>query len=740
MNVNTNWAAQLAQFQSKPQLRDTGGEPLALEEGDTFTAEVLGAKPDGTVSLRMPNGQRFLAELMTERPLVPGQRMTLTVSSVREGMPMVEVAGEGASSTETFLKAMNAPQNDLTTALAREILRQHTPFTPKQFAALSRAVAASPGLEPEQAVFMARHRIPITKENVAQYRALNEPQAQLGALLQKLLDLLPDTPAQRPVAGGLENPAPVAGGRDNPAPTTNQPAGQLPNSLLPVPEPAANQPAPNAPVAQGQETPAPVADGREPPPTNQQQPAAPNTPVTGGRENPAPTVQQPTQTAPVTVGRENPAPTVNQPTQTAPVAGGRDNPAPAANQPAQTAPVAVGRDNPAPVAGGRENPAPATNQPAQTTPVAGGRENPAPTVNQSAAQTAPVIGGWENPAPAANQPAPNATVAQGPETPAPVAVGRENPTPTANQPAAPNAPVIGGRDNPTPTVNQPAPNTPVTVGRENPAPTVNQPAAPNTSVAGGRENPAPTVQQPAAQTAPVTQGQENPAPVAGGRENPAPTNQQQPATQTALGETDIPRLLDAIFTKVERGRTLPREMDVPRQTREIGRMLTRVLDAAREMPEGARTEIMKAARDVVENLRFSDQLNHCASFAQMPLTLNGERTTAQLYVFNDSKEKKRIDPHNATVFVSLATANLGTVEGFVKVIGTGVDADFSLQTESAARLFRAGLPELGAMLEAQGYRLERVNASAEKPAPSTPAKVEKDRAVRAERYRFNRTV
>ncbi len=666
MNVGTNWAAQLAQLQAQTTPRDASGEPLMLEEGDTFSAEVLDAKPDGTVSLRMPNGQRFLAELMTERSIVPGQRMTLSVTSVRDGMPMVEIAGEGASSVETFLRAMNAPKNDLTTALAREVLRQHTPFTPKQFTALTRAAAAFPTLEPEQAVFMARYRIPITKENIIQYRALSQPQEQLGALLQKLLDVLPDIPN----VGRQETPV-VVNGRDNPGPTTQpQQTTQTPVGTVAPDRPLTDTPV----VVNGRDNPAPTAQPQQTtqPPVGTVAPDRPQT------QQPTAQTQQPQPAAPLPNAPDTPAPT-NHPQQTTQQPIAQPSAAPLPNAP----------DSPVVVNGRAGTPTP-TNQPQSTTQL---QQIQQPIAQQPAA------------------PLPNA-----PDTPV-VVNGRDNPAPTTTPQSTPQT-----QPTPQPPVGTVAPDRPQT---DNPAPQTQQP-------------------QPAA---PLPNAPDTPV-VANGRDNPAPTQQTQQPSQPPVGTVapdrpqtaDIPRLLDEIFTKVERGRALPREMDAPRQTREIGRMLASVIEAARELPEGVRTEVMKAARDIVENLRFSDQLNHCTSFAQLPLMLNGERTTAQLYVFNDSKEKKRIDPHNATVFVSLTTANLGTVEGFVKVIGTGVDADFSLQTEDAARLFRAGLPELGAMLEAQGYRLERVNASAEKPAPSTPAKVEKGRSVRAERYRFNRTV
>jgi hypothetical protein len=217
---------------------------------------------------------------------------------------------------------------------------------------------------------------------------------------------------------------------------------------------------------------------------------------------------------------------------------------------------------------------------------------------------------------------------------------------------------------------------------------------------------------------------------------------EQPAQQPAAAPP-LRELLEALFARAapERKLELPRELDVPKQAREIGRLLTQLIETSRGWPAQTRAGLLDTARDIVQALRFAEQINHCASFAQIPISINGEKTTAQLYIFNDGEKKKKIDPKNATLFVSLRTMNLGMVEGFLKIIGMGVEADFTLRSEAAAQLFRSGLPELSGLLEARGYRLERVTAGvAREDAPLPPAAVEKGRNEMAGRYRFNRAV
>ncbi|MDR0293566.1 MAG: flagellar hook-length control protein FliK [Oscillospiraceae bacterium] len=606
-------------------LTGENGEPVQLAEGDTVAAEIIEIRPDGVLTLRTADGRQFLAELLADRTLVPGQRVALTVTAVRDGVPMVEITGEGVSSAETFLKAMNAPVNDLNLALAREAILQQALFTPKQFAALAKAAAAF-GIEPEQAVFMAKHNIPVNSETAAQYQTVTQPESQLGALLQKLLDLLP--PGRREDR---------AGGGDVFRYQTSERA-ETPMTVV-----SATQPGGDAPQA-----------------GTVRQPAAPQTPAV------QPAVQSP-QVQPF--------------------------PAPEAAAEPQT-------------------------------------EQPVPNLQNTQAE-APV------------QPAPQGQSSMSAE-PAPVpqsvSIGDAVPQPSVLQSPIPQTSVSQTVQEPIQTGSS-APQ-----AADNPAQSVpprQMADQPQMRQAAQTE---PPVSREPVQAAPAESAQqtatEAPSPTLSSLLNSVRQEPLQAETLSPQAEPHLRELLDALFARVSPGRAreLPRELDAPRLTREVGQLLVRALETAREMSGQLRTELLRTAREIVQTLRFSEQLNHCAAYTQIPLTINGERTTAQLYVFNDSREKKKIDPRNATLFLSLKTANLGTVEGFVKVIGTGVEGDFSLQTEEAARLFRAGIPELSGRLEARGYRLERVTAAVTREEPLPPAAVEKGRAVRAERYRFNRTV
>ncbi|MCL2083138.1 MAG: hypothetical protein FWH04_07885 [Oscillospiraceae bacterium] len=218
-----------------------------------------------------------------------------------------------------------------------------------------------------------------------------------------------------------------------------------------------------------------------------------------------------------------------------------------------------------------------------------------------------------------------------------------------------------------------------------------------------------------------------------------PTHQPQPVQQPVIPpeQQSAAQAIQTLFRKIspERQRILPWEISGPKLTREIGEILSRALEQARFMPPAQRDSVHQASREIVDTLRFTHQMNQCSSFLQIPLQIGQEKTMAQLYVFNDSKKKKKIDPKNATMFLSLLTIFLGRVEGFVTVIGSNVECDFSLSNEDVVRHFRKKSTGLAELLEAKGYRLARMSSSVK--APAEPAEIEKEYESRTSRYRFD---
>ena len=208
-----------------------------------------------------------------------------------------------------------------------------------------------------------------------------------------------------------------------------------------------------------------------------------------------------------------------------------------------------------------------------------------------------------------------------------------------------------------------------------------------------------------------------------------------------LGYAALRSRIGRLFRTVDRTRAdaLPRELDVPRLMRELGEVVRTLEESATDMPPAARERLSAATRVLETSLTFLGKLGNMAAFVQLPLQINGDRASAELYIFNDGKPAKKIDAENATLFLSLRTANTGRVEAFVKVIGRNIECDFSLESAPAADLLRAEMPALLSLLDAQGFRLQRTSSGV-KNRPSDALDFAREREARASRYRFDRSV
>jgi hypothetical protein len=266
---------------------------------------------------------------------------------------------------------------------------------------------------------------------------------------------------------------------------------------------------------------------------------------------------------------------------------------------------------------------------------------------------------------------------------------------------------------------QPAQQQPI---QQQPAPQLAQPVQPQL-----------TPQQPNVQTQPqAAQPQQSIQP-----------QEQSVQLRDAPERTEKPLrdAIESLFRKVdpERARVLPREMNANAVARELSEAVSLLYERLESAPEDSprHNALRTAAAELDQSARFLNQVNNFA--VTVPLQWGEKRTTAELYVFNDGDGKKVIDPQNATVFVSLMTANAGRVETLIKVLGKNVECDFKTELPETVGAVESGMPTLAGLLDSQGYRLARTSV-AEANRASDIFDVRRIREENKARYFFDRKV
>ena len=223
---------------------------------------------------------------------------------------------------------------------------------------------------------------------------------------------------------------------------------------------------------------------------------------------------------------------------------------------------------------------------------------------------------------------------------------------------------------------------------------------------------------------------------------PVPADSAPPVVSPKGEPPTLRSLAAALFKDVSTLATQPqtsKELRASRLMRELSELLDAVERRAAELPRTERNEVVKAAREIEQQVKFMEHINNFTSYIQIPLQIGNRRETAELYVFNDAKGRRKIDPENATLFLSLNTANLGLVESFVKLIGKNVECDFTLEAPETAQAFSSAMSQLSEGLKALGYTLGRASSKVAE-APRDALDVAQEHNVILGRYTVNRVI
>ena len=73
-------------------------------------------------------------------------------------------------------------------------------------------------------------------------------------------------------------------------------------------------------------------------------------------------------------------------------------------------------------------------------------------------------------------------------------------------------------------------------------------------------------------------------------------------------------------------------------------------------------------KEINTAFRFFEQVTTYNSVIQLPIKINQEETTGDLYVMKRKDSRRKIDTNNFTLFLSLSTKSLGLVESFLNSI------------------------------------------------------------------------
>jgi len=118
-------------------------------------------------------------------------------------------------------------------------------------------------------------------------------------------------------------------------------------------------------------------------------------------------------------------------------------------------------------------------------------------------------------------------------------------------------------------------------------------------------------------------------------------------------------------------------------------------------------EFNKLLNEVKDKLDFIKVVNENNNYLHMPLLLNNQRSTLDIYIVNDKKNQKQKKPNNdnATVLISLDLNNIGHIESMITIEKKNVSLVFRTDNNMIKDLINSKLMSLNHLLKEKGYVL-----------------------------------
>lgn len=192
------------------------------------------------------------------------------------------------------------------------------------------------------------------------------------------------------------------------------------------------------------------------------------------------------------------------------------------------------------------------------------------------------------------------------------------------------------------------------------------------------------------------------------QQKPDPLNGDASFLKSSENLTKTVKKIRDLFIDLD-SRKLASELDVNRiksQLYEKLKLLKEAVDSSEKYASAVNKEILAASAQIEDTLRLLHRMNTGnILYYQLPINLAGRGTTAELYVMKRQRGKRKLDPHNLVMFISLDTNKLGRVETLLDVKDSSITLNIRTEGKHINEYIKEHIKDLYNSLSACGYKL-----------------------------------
>jgi hypothetical protein len=185
-------------------------------------------------------------------------------------------------------------------------------------------------------------------------------------------------------------------------------------------------------------------------------------------------------------------------------------------------------------------------------------------------------------------------------------------------------------------------------------------------------------------------------------EKQAPADREKPAPKESLEA--LKKDMEALFKKIG-SPELSREIQIKELHKELQGKLEAMRDAISQTSLPMRESILQNLDNLGTGLKFILELNNHNIYYPIPLRMGESNTSGELYILKRDPRKRKLDPENVTMLLSLNTENMGQIDSLIALNKKNVSLNLRVQEEGVFELIRENHKQLYQRMTDLGYKL-----------------------------------
>ncbi len=142
--------------------------------------------------------------------------------------------------------------------------------------------------------------------------------------------------------------------------------------------------------------------------------------------------------------------------------------------------------------------------------------------------------------------------------------------------------------------------------------------------------------------------------------------------------------------------------------KEIARALGQLSEKAESTGFSNKDELHKEMNKLIQAVQTQNNLNHRDLVLQFPVMMDNQLKNLQIYVLNEKKGGKKIDPNNMSILLNMDTNHLGNVNVYVGVAQRQVTLKVGVALKKYKELIEDQALQIKALLEKIGYDVKEL--------------------------------